>query len=363
MTNSDQNSIALENAIVTDPVEAAKAARLRHVSDEVPGLRRKKIGRGFSYRNANGERITEPATLHRIKSLVIPPAWTEVWICPSPDGHIQATGRDEKGRKQYIYHPRWHEIRNETKFNRMILFAEKLPGIRERTDHDLRKRGLPREKVLAAVVRLLESTLIRIGNAEYARRNASFGLTTLRDRHVTISGTVIEFEFSGKSGKQHDVVLHDRRLARVVQQCKDIPGYELFQYLDDDGNRQSIDSGDVNDYLRDITGEDISAKDFRTWGGTVRAVRVLMEMGPTGDEAEAQRNVTAVVKQVAEELGNTPSVCRSYYIHPAVLDCYPTGRMAEIIEQVHSEQPDSPYALDADETVTAAFLRECALSG
>lgn len=351
----------LENLIVTDAVASAEAADLRYVSDEQPGIRRKKQGRGFTYFDAQGRRIKPGPLRDRIEALVIPPAWTDVWICPHPGGHIQATGRDEKGRKQYIYHPRWREVRDQTKFNRIILFAERLPLIRERTDADLRRRGLPREKVVAAVVRLLEATLIRIGNLEYARQNASFGLTTLRDRHVTISGSSVKFEFSGKSGKQQDVVLRDRRLARVVQQCKDIPGYELFQYLDEDGKRQTVGSGDVNDYLRAITGEDFTAKDFRTWGGTVRAVQVLLTFDLPEDDKAAQRQVVEAVKQVARELGNTPTVCRAYYIHPAVLECYPDGRLAEVVG-AHLSPPDaSPYALDAIESAALAFLRTCAL--
>lgn len=351
----------LESLIVTDPIASAEAANLHYVSDAQPGIRRRKQGRGFSYFDIQGRRIKPGPLRDRIEALAIPPAWTDVWICPHPGGHIQATGRDEKGRKQYIYHPRWREVRDQTKFNRMILFAERLPLIRERTDADLRRRGLPREKVLAAVVRLLESTLIRIGNLEYARQNASFGLTTLRDRHVTISGSLVKFEFSGKSGKRHDVILRDRRLAHVIQQCKDIPGYELFQYLDEDGRRQTIGSGDVNEYLRAVTGEDFTAKDFRTWGGTVRAVQVLLAFDPPEDDRVAQRRVVEAVKQVARELGNTPAVCRTYYIHPAVLECYPTGRLAEVAGTRLAEQDDAPYALDPIESATLAFLRTCAL--
>lgn len=349
--------------IIKDPAEAAKAARLRYVSDQAPGIRRQRRGRGFSYYAPNGDLITDEAERQRINTLVIPPAWTEVWISPWSNGHIQATGRDDKGRKQYIYHPRWREIRDQTKFNRMIQFSQVLPQIRAQTDQDLRRHGLPREKVLAAVVRLLETTLIRIGNDEYARDNNSFGLTTLRDWHVTISGSGLEFDFDGKSGKHHVVDVQDRRLARIVRSCQELPGHTLFQYIDDNGNAQMIGSGDVNDYLREITGEDFTAKDYRTWGGTVLAVKALMAVGPCQSEKEAKKNIAGAVKQVAAELGNTTTICRKYYIHPAVLSCYQEGTLCQIVQEELDAvvKNDDPYALTPDEIAMVGFLRRCTL--
>src|SRR2546423_1625725 len=274
-----------------DPVIVAKAAGLRYVSDASPGIRRKRAGKNFSYIGLDGKPIHDQDELHRIRSLGIPPAWTDVWICPQPNGHIQATGRDAKGRKQYRYHPRWRAVRDETKYSRLIAFGEALPTIRARVEHDLGLPGLPREKVLATVVRLLETTLIRVGNEEYARQNRSYGLTTLRNRHVDVRGTELRFHFRGKSGKEHEVALHDRRLARVMRRLQELPGQELFQYVDEDGTRASIDSDDVNAYLREIAGEDFSAKDFRTWAGTVLCAVALRELDAASGEVEAKRNV------------------------------------------------------------------------
>lgn len=355
--------MAEKTALITDPLEAAKAARLRYVNDQGPGIQRQRRGSGFSYYSPGGELITDKAERERINALVIPPAWTEVWISPWKNGHILATGRDAKGRKQYIYHPRWRDIRDQTKFNRMIQFSQVLLQIRERTDQDLRRHGLPREKVLAAVVRLLETTLIRIGNDEYARDNNSFGLTTLRDWHVTISDTWLEFDFDGKSGKHHVIDVKDRRLARVVKSCQELPGHELFQYVDENGNTQTIDSGDVNDYLREITGEDITAKDFRTWGGTVLAVKALMTVGPCQTETEAKKNIAGAVKQVAAQLGNTTTVCRKYYIHPTVLACYKEGTLCQVVQEELDTvvKNDDPYGLSPDETAMVGFLRRCAV--
>ncbi|HLU08315.1 MAG TPA: hypothetical protein VK003_01505, partial [Oceanobacillus sp.] len=276
--------------LITDPEAAAKAAALIYMSDEAPGIRRRRAGKGFVYLDTDGKPIKDKKTLERIQSLAIPPAYTDVWISPLEDGHIQATGRDAKGRKQYRYHPRWSEQREQTKFNRMILFGEALPGIRERIARDLALRGLPREKVLATIVELLGTTFIRIGNPEYVKTNDSFGLTTLRDEHVDVNGSKVRFEFTGKSGKENTVDLHDKRLARIIKQCQDIPGQHLFQYWDEDGNSQAILSGDVNNYLREIGGQEFTAKDFRTWGGTTQAVVAFAELGPCADESQAKKN-------------------------------------------------------------------------
>ena len=309
------------------PHESAAEAGLRYVSDTSPGIRRKRSGTGFTYVGQDGKRITDQKTLERIRKLAIPPAYTDVWICPSPNGHLQATGRDARGRKQYRYHARWREVRDETKFGRMVAFSQVLPRIRARVDADLARTGLPREKVLATVVRLLECTKIRVGNDEYARANGSYGLTTLRDKHVEVSGGSLRFSFKGKSGKTHEVELSDRRLARIVRRCRDVPGEELFQYLDDDGARQTVGSGDVNDYLREISGQEFTAKDFRTWAGTMLAVRALRELGPMDTEREAKSAIIRAVDQVAEQLNNTRAVCRKYYIHPTVLETYLAGTM------------------------------------
>ena len=317
----------------TDPAAAASEAGLHYVSDRSPGLRRKRVGRHFSYIGVDGRPIRDPDQLRRIKALAIPPAWTNVWICPSPHGHIQATGRDAKGRKQYRYHPRWRAVRDETKYERMIAFANALPRIRARVEHDLALPGLPREKVLATVVRLLETTLIRVGNQEYARQNNSFGLTTMRDRHVDIMGAQVRFHFRGKSGKQHIIDLNDRRLARIIQRCKDLPGYKLFQYIDDAGRRQEVDSADVNGYLRAISGADYTAKDFRTWVGTVLAALALQEFEAFDSETQARKNVVCAIERVAERLGNTPSICRKCYVHPAVIEAYLDGLTIDTLQQ------------------------------
>jgi DNA topoisomerase-1 len=309
------------------PHQSAAEAGLRYVSDTGPGIRRKRSGSGFLFVGPDGRRITDEKTLERIRKLAIPPAYTDVWICPSPSGHLQATGRDARGRKQYRYHPKWRQVRDETKFGRMVAFSEVLPKIRARVDADLGRPGLPREKVLATVVRLLECTNIRVGNDEYARTNGSYGLTTLRDKHVEVSGGNLRFSFRGKSGKTHEVELSDRRLARIVRRCRDVPGEELFQYLDDDGKRQTIDSGDVNEYLREISGQEFTAKDFRTWAGTMLAVEELRALGPMQTEREAKAAVVQAIDRVAKQLNNTRAVCRKYYIHPTVFETYLAGTM------------------------------------
>jgi DNA topoisomerase-1 len=317
-------------AIYVDPVESARAAGLRWVSDDMPGIRRRKRGTGFSYTLPSGGALS-PKELERIRKLAIPPAWTDVWICPIPNGHLQATGRDARGRKQYRYHPEWRSVRDETKFGRMILFGEALPKLRERIERDLSQRGLPRTKVLAAVIRLLETTLIRVGNREYMKQNNSFGLTTLRDGHVDVDGAKIRFEFRGKSGKDHSVEIHDRRLARVVKQCRDLPGQTLFQYVDENGEQQKVRSEDVNAYLREISGEDFTAKDFRTWGGTVLMLSALLDVGVCESEREANRAVVQAVKDVAANLGNRPAICRKYYIHPVVIETFVQGELIDAL--------------------------------
>jgi DNA topoisomerase-1 len=329
-------------AVTADSVLSARLAGLRHVTDDKPGIRRRRRGKGFSYLDPAGRPLRDPRERRRIEALAVPPAWTAVWICPLASGHLQATGRDARGRKQYRYHPGWRAVRDETKFGRMVAFGEALPRLRARVESDLALPELPREKVLAAVVKLLETTLIRVGNAEYARDNDSFGLTTMRSRHVDIAGATLRFRFRGKSGKEHDVAISDRRLARVVRACRELPGYELFQCVDESGERQAVDSADVNEYLRAVTGEDFTAKDFRTWGGTVLALAALRAAGgmasgaggdpsPAGDQAgegrDANRAVVEAVKRVAEQLGNRPAICRKYYVHPAVIEAFLAGSL------------------------------------
>jgi DNA topoisomerase I len=307
-----------------DPITSAAIAGLRYVNDTtMPGIRR--VGRAKRYVDASGRAISCREVIQRVTSLAIPPAWRNVWICPDPLGHLQATGRDARGRKQYRYHARWREVRDEVKYGRLIAFAAALPRIRERTAADLQRSGLPREKVLAAIVQLLEKTLIRIGNDEYARDNHSFGLTTMRDAHAEVHGTNVHFEFRGKSGIAHAVDLHDARLARIVKRCRDLPGYELFKYVDAGGQRQAIGSADVNQYLHEIAGDAFTAKDFRTWAGTVLAARELAALATFRSAREAKRNIVHAVACVAKQLGNTAAVCRKSYIHPAILDAYIDG--------------------------------------
>ncbi len=322
----------------SDPVESAEEAGLRYVADTGPGIRRRRAGRGFSYVGVDGQRISDRRQIERIKALAIPPAWTDVWISPTRKGHIQATGRDAKGRKQYRYHPKWHDVRDEVKFGRMLAFAAALPTIRERTEADLRRQGLPREKVLAAIVRLLEKTMIRVGNEEYARDNDSYGLTTLQDEHAEVTNRRVTFRYRGKSGREHETTLEDPRLARIVGRCQELPGQELLQYTEEDGTVRDVDSADVNAYLREITGEPFTAKDFRTWAGTVLACMALQDFERFDSETEAKRNVVDAVKRVAERLGNTPAVCRSSYIHPEILNAYLDGSMLESLKQLAADE-------------------------
>lgn len=344
---------------ILDPSESAKAARLRYVTDAKPGIRRRRSGKGFTYTDPDGKTVRDKDTLRRIRSLVLPPAWTRVWICPIANGHLQATGRDARGRKQSRYHPRWREVRDETKYERMQLFAQALPLIRERVDHDLALPGLPRERVLATIVSLMESTLIRVGNESYAKENKSFGLTTMRNRHVEVNGSHITFSFQGKSRVHHTIDLQDRRLARIVQRCADIPGYELFQYLDYEGDPHSIDSSDVNDYLQSITGQYFTAKDFRTWAGSVLACDLLQEYEPFTSATEAKKNIVAMVKTVAERLGNTPSVCRKCYIHPLVIEAYLNGKStAEAKRKLDQEIAEHAHALRQEEQTLVDLLQQ-----
>lgn len=345
--------------IVTDPEESARAAGLRYVYDSRPGIRRRRYGKGFRYVGVDGQVVRDSEVLRRIRSLAIPPAWTDVWICNNPNGHLQATGRDARGRKQSRYHPKWREVRDEAKYDRMLLFAEALPKIRAQVEKDLSLPGLPREKVLATVVRLLETTYIRVGNEEYARTNHSYGLTTMRNRHVTVSGATVRFCFEGKSGVKHKIDVNDRTLVRIVKRCYDVPGYELFQYLDDDGKPHSIDASDVNEYLRQITNQPFTAKDFRTWAGTVLASAVLKEMQAFNSQTEAKKNVVAAIKRVAAELGNTPAVCRKCYVHPVVLERYLAGGMnAAAVKQAVEQVTEDKHALRADEVALLDLLSE-----
>jgi DNA topoisomerase-1 len=342
-----------------DPIASIEAIGLRYVTDEMPGMQRQRLEDGFRYLDVNGKPIRNQDEIQRIQSLGIPPAWEDVWICPFANGHLQATGRDAKGRKQYRYHVQWRQLRDQTKFTRMIAFSEALPQIRERLEQDLKLPGLPKEKVLATVLRLMELTRIRVGNEEYAKTNRSFGLTTMRDRHVDITGSKIRFNFRGKSGVEHDIEISDRRLARIVKNCQDIPGQELFQYIDDDGQRQSIDSGDVNDYLREITGQDFTAKDFRTWGGTVLASLELHEIGIAETATATKKAIAQAIKGVACHLGNRPATCRKYYVHPAILEAYQAGTLHDLMS-THLEQdvPPLPCGLRSEEIAVVAILKQ-----
>jgi DNA topoisomerase-1 len=308
-----------------EPIESAKEAGLRYVTDAKPGITRQERGKNFVYLQSDGKALRDRDALNRIKHLAIPPAWTDVWICPSANGHLQATGRDARGRKQYRYHPHWREVRDSTKYDRMMAFAKALPKIRKRVHRDLKRQGLPRAKILATLVRLLEKTLIRIGNDEYARDNQSYGLTTMRNRHAKVSGERATFEFDGKSHRRHIISVDDPVLAKIVKRCRDLPGYELFQYVDPDGQHQKLHSDDVNQYLREITGEDFSAKDFRTWSGTVMAFLALKQFPKFTSGKRATRNVNQAIEAVAGVLGNTSAVCKKCYIHPAILNSYLDG--------------------------------------
>ena len=342
----------------TDSIAAAKSAGLRYVNDGDPGLTRARSGGGFHYRSAQGRRITDARTLGRIERLAIPPAWTEVWICPDESGHIQATGRDARRRKQYRYHPDWRVTRDESKYERMIAFAKALPRIRRRVARDLRRRGLGREKVLATMVRLLETTLVRVGNEEYARANGAFGLSTMRDRHAKVKRGTVEFSFRGKSGKAHRIALQDPGIARIVQRVQDLPGQELFQYVDTEDRTQDIKSDDVNAYLREIAGEEFSAKDFRTWAGTVLAAIALQQFERFDSKTRAKKNLVTAIERVAERLGNTPAVCRKCYIHPAIIESYLTGATIRVMpRKTEDALAYGLPALSGAEGAVLAFLQ------
>ena len=342
---------------VDEAKQAAKAAKLHYVTDRKPGIRREPGENGFDYRLPNGTLITDEAEIARIRKLAVPPAYQDVWICRDPNGHLQATGRDARGRKQYRYHPRWRAVRDEAKYTRMLLFGRVLPTIRARVDHDLGTPGLSRRRVLAAVVRLLEKTLARVGNEEYARDNKSFGLTTLRNRHARVEGSRIKFDFRGKHGIEHHLDLQDRRLSAVVKRCRDLPGQHLFQFVDHDGERHAIGSDDVNAYLHEISGEDITAKDFRTWAATNLAAMALHELERYDTDAKNKKNVVQAVEAVAGLLGNTPSVCRKCYIHPAIFDGYLDGSLLEGLKQrADAVLDDDKTGLTAEEVAVTAFL-------
>jgi DNA topoisomerase I len=345
-------------APLPDPnIQTAKEAGLRYVSDEQPGIRRRGAGRGFIYLDAQGKRVTDEATLKRIRALVLPPAWKDVWICPHPRGHIQATGRDDKGRKQYRYHDEWAAARGQEKFTRTLSFARALPKLRFAVEDDLRGKPRDRRTVLATIVRLLETTLIRVGNREYAEANKSYGLTTMRNKHVEVNGSKLHFDFVGKSGKRHVVDVSHPRIARILRSLQELPGQELFQYVDEDGERQTVDSADVNAYLREVTGDDFTAKDFRTWAGTVLAAWALSEFEKIDSQAAARRNITAAIKRVAAQLGNTPAVCRSSYIHPEILNCYIDGSLIEHLRgEIKDTLRNELNGLTSEETAVLVLL-------
>jgi DNA topoisomerase-1 len=339
-----------------DPSTIAEAAGLRYLGDDRPGIRRRRVGRSFAYYGPDGQLLRDGLTLARIRKLAIPPAWQEVWICPSSRGHIQATGRDARGRKQYRYHERWRAVRDQNKYDRLISFGLALPALRVQVDRDLRQPTLSQTRILAAIVRLLDTSLIRIGNQEYARQNRSFGLTTLRNRHVRLNGDRLEFQFRGKSGREHRLSLHDPRLARVVRRCQELPGQTLFQYRDESGDYIAVDSDDVNAYLRSITEQPFSAKDFRTWAGTVIAARALADSPVPASDAEASRLVAQAIALTAERLGNTRAVCRRCYVHPAVVAAYLDGSLQQVFSTLAAE-PDSANELSADESAVLALLQ------
>jgi len=343
---------------VPDSIESAKAAGLRYVSDNTPGIRRRRVGRGLAYLAPDGAPVRNPAVLRRIRALAIPPAWRDVWISALARGHLQAVGRDARGRKQYRYHARWRSVRDESKYARLLAFGAALPAIREQVDRDLARPGLPRDKVLATVVRLLETTFIRVGNEEYARANGSFGLTTLRGHHVDVSGSTLRFEFRGKGGKRVSVDVTDRRLARIVKRCQELPGQELFQYVDADGTRQIIDSANVNAYLREIAGEEFTAKDFRTWAGTVLAALALQEIRACDSITQAKRNIVGAVESVSRQLGNTPAICRRSYVHPGVIEAYLEGTVLGPLTKRVVRRLDARPGLRPEEAAVVALLQQ-----
>jgi DNA topoisomerase I len=346
----------MDEVDAVDPALMAKHAGLRYALDRRPGIRRKRVGKSFRYIGVDGAPITAADERERIKKLSIPPAWTDVWISPVPNGHLQATGRDAKGRKQYRYHPQWTVVRGETKFHRMVAFGATLPRIRAQIGRDLGLAGLRRERVLATVVQLMDETCIRVGNEQYARVNHHYGLTTLEPEHVDVRGDVLHFQFVGKGGKEHQVDVRDRRVAKVVKRMVQLPGQELFQYIDEDGDRHTIASTDVNQYLHEMTEEDFIAKDFRTWHGTVRAAQALVDLGEFGSDSQATHNIGEAITAVAAHLGNTPAICRKFYVHPQVLDAYLDGTLRSAFE--HKTAKDAVASLHLDEAIVLGLLRE-----
>jgi len=344
------------HVIYADPVQSAAEAGLKYIPDTSKGFTREKNNKGFTYLSTRGEEITDQKVLDRINKLIIPPAWENVWICPAANGHIQATGRDVKGRKQYIYHPQWRNTRSLTKFSRMIAFGEALPAMRRQIEKDLQIRDLNQRKVTAIVLNLLDQSLIRIGNRHYAETNKSYGLTTLRDRHVAIDGDEVKFQFVGKKGVSHEIGIKDRRLARLVKKCKDIPGYDLFQYYDPDGTRQTLDSGQVNSYIQEISNNDFTAKDFRTWGGTVLMVECLEQLLDENPELEKEKSVKNAFKKVAKGLGNTPAVCSKYYVHPQILEIFKSDQLLDYLKKHDADEFTDSY-LSATEKMVIAMLK------
>lgn len=342
-----------------EPEQAAAAAGLRYVCDAHPGIRRRRSGKGFHYITPEGARLTDPGALKRIRSLAVPPAWTDVWICPFAHGHLQATGRDDRGRKQYCYHPRFREVRDSTKYEHVIAFAQALPALRTKVRQHMALAGLPRDKVLATVAYLLDKTLIRVGNDDYAKRNKSYGLTTLKNRHVAVNGAEIRFRFVGKSGKEWSAKLKNRRVAKILKACQDLPGQELLQYRDADGAIADVTSSDVNDYLRQVTGHEITAKDFRTWAGTVLAVMALRETENAGIAAKPNKRLGAAIAQVAARLGNTPTICRKCYVHPDVVSAYLDGTLMRDLARHWPKQSRRRRSgsLEPEEAAVLALLR------
>jgi DNA topoisomerase I len=346
-----------EPQLIVDPRDAAESVGLRYVSDDEPGLRRRKTGKGFSYLKPDGRSVRDKATRERIRKLAIPPAYRDVWICSRANGHIQATGRDAKGRKQYRYHPNFREFRESTKYEHMLDFARSLPDIRAKIAKHMGRRGLPREKVIATVVHLLETTLIRVGNDDYAKQNKSYGLTTMRGPHVKVEGAELRFHFTGKSGKTWRIKINDRRAAKIVKACQELPGQELFQYLDEDGQRKNVTSSDVNAYLREITGRDVTAKDFRTWAGSVLAALALQEFERFDSQAQLKKNVRAAIENVAARLGNTPAICRKCYVHPEILKSYAEGALlVQVKDRVDGELRDDLAILKPEEAAVLTLL-------
>jgi DNA topoisomerase-1 len=347
-----------EPQTIVDCRDAAESAGLQYASTDTPGISRRRAGKGFSYRDPQGARLTDIAALARIRSLAIPPAWSSVWICPDPDGHIQAVGFDEKGRKQYRYHPKFREVRDGVKFDHMMLFADALPRLRHQVAADMAAPGLGRAKVLATVVHLLETTMIRVGNETYAKENKSYGLTTLLVRHVKIDGSDLKFHFKGKSGKTWRLNVRDRRIARIVKSCQELPGQHLFQYVDETGQRQGVTSADVNSYLKEVSGADITAKDFRTWTGTVLAAMALAEFEKADTTARAKKNVTQAIERVSSRLGNTPTICRKCYIHPEIVSAYlDGGLLLEVQKDIDDQLRDDLATFRPEEAAVLSFLR------